>query len=126
MSLYFFRIALLCFLAGCTAKAAETKTVMLSDLPTESLSASGVWQSGAWTGSDAEPWIQYNGRVLLRLEHRLGRVPSAILVYLSFSSDGRSAALSAGDMAHIISADEQFVEISNQTNSDFYARVVLY
>lgn len=59
------------------------------------------------------------------IPHQLGRVPSIVHVYLSFDADGRSAALSAGDLSRIESVTEEQVVIRNNTNESFFLRVVL-
>ncbi len=81
-----------------------------------------AWQSSGWNSGD---WIKYPGRATLRLFHPLGRVPATVLVYLSFERSGEGAALSAGDLAHVGEVTDEFVEIENFTNGDYFARIVL-
>ncbi|RLB45669.1 MAG: hypothetical protein DRJ42_29415 [Deltaproteobacteria bacterium] len=80
------------------------------------------WQSVGWLG---DPWLRYSGQATLILEHELGREPSTVLVYLSFEEDGSGAALTAGDTARIVSVDDSFVTIRNDTNADFFLRLVI-
>ncbi|MBW2461463.1 MAG: hypothetical protein JRH11_07440 [Deltaproteobacteria bacterium] len=80
------------------------------------------WQSVGWLG---DPWLRYSGQATLIMEHELGREPSSVLVYLSFEEDGSGAALTAGDTARIVSVDDSFVTIRNDTNADFFLRLVI-
>ncbi len=109
---------------GCeTNLTPQTLEVGLADHPPSAGMTDGdEWQSVDWLG---DPWLRYPGRATLIMEHELGRMPSSVLVYLSFEPDGASAALTAGDTARIVSVDERFVTIANDTDADFFIRVVV-
>jgi hypothetical protein len=117
--------ALLAFAsAGCNGAAAEERiTVTLADLPPSAGPGAGdTWQSVGFT---AEAWQPYPGATVLDLEHGLGRVPQAVLVYLSFEPTGAAASLAAGDLAQIVEVDETRVVVRNRTNADLFCRIVL-
>lgn len=80
------------------------------------------WQSSTWNGKD---WLSYPGAGTLRIHHPLGRVPASIIVYLSFEKTGEGAGQASGDLAHINDVTDEYVEITNATNADYYCRVVL-
>ena len=108
---------------GCgTEGSGEVIDIAASNLPvTAGTDSTGHWQSSAWNAD----WIRYEGETSLRLEHNLGRVPSAVLVYISFSPDGHAAGLSAGDSARMIAVTETHLTIQNALRENFYVRVVL-
>ncbi len=112
--------------SGCSAHAEELRTIVAADLPAQRVTDQGMWESMPWVGTEAVPWLDYPGGVTLRVEHSLGYVPSVVLVYLSFRSDGSATGLASGDLAHVVSVDGQFVQIKNATRSDMYARIVVY
>lgn len=109
---------------GCrTADAQERITLSLSELPASAgLGSNGTWQSVAWRGDD---WHRFPGRAELELAHGLGEEPQLVMVYLSFAPDGDPSALAAGDLAQIISVDSIAVTLLNQTNQDYFLRVVI-
>ena len=78
---------------------------------------------------DASPsgceWMVLDRSTTVTLEHSLGRVPSTILVYISFEPDGRSSSLATGDSLLVRQSCAQTVTIRNDTNQRFFARVVL-
>jgi hypothetical protein len=84
----------------------------------------GSWESAPWSPADTG-WIPYPPRGQVQLEHRLGREPRTVLVYLSFDRAGTSPALAAGDLARVIDVDESTITIWNDTNGSYFARVVL-
>lgn len=87
----------------------------------------GVWQSAPWGGEGSGvTWIAYPGRVQVQVEHGLGRVPTGVLVYLSFLENGDDPALAAGDLARVTQIDETHVTIWNDTNAGYYARIVVF
>lgn len=83
------------------------------------------WESAPWMPQDVG-WIPYPGHVQLDIEHGLGREPQGVLVYLSFTPDGRNPGLAAGDLAQLRAVDETHVVVWNNTNGDYYARVVVF
>lgn len=80
------------------------------------------WQSSDWSSND---WLEYPARRTLSIEHGLGRIPTQVLVYISFEPSGNGSALAAGDLARFHDITDTVVEIENDTNSDYYFRVVL-
>ena len=108
--------------AGCTARADEFRHVTLAELPSRSTNAAGVWESAPWTGAT---WVGYPGHVTLRVDHDLGRRPAAVLVYLAFDAAGTGPALSAGDLARVVEVADDHVTIRNDTDGDYFVRLVL-
>ena len=83
------------------------------------------WASAPLDAAD-DRWLAYPGRVRLQIEHGLGRAPNGVQVYLSFTEDGRLPALAAGDLARIEVANEEHVIVWNDTNGNYFARVVVF
>ncbi|UJR80550.1 hypothetical protein [Sandaracinus amylolyticus] len=83
------------------------------------------WASAPLDAED-DTWIPYPGRIRIQVEHDLGRAPNGVLVYLSFTDDGRTPALAAGDLARIEVVNEDHVVIWNDTNGNYFARVVVF
>ena len=109
---------------GCdTSLVPQTLEVSLADHPPSAgVTEADEWQSVNWLG---DLWLRYPGRSTIVMEHALEREPSTVLVYLSFDEDGAGSALTAGDTARIVSVDERFVTIRNDTDADFFMRVVV-
>ncbi len=70
--------------------------------------------------------MEYDGHIQLDIEHELGRTPSGVLVYISFTPDGMIPALAAGDLAQIRAIDANHVVVWNNTNGQYFARVVVF
>lgn len=87
------------------------------------------WESVPWRDEAhpevVRPWIPYPGHVQLQVHHEQGRIPRAVLVYLSFVENGQNPALAAGDLARVVDVNEEFVTVWNDTNGAYFARVVL-
>lgn len=119
---------LLSTLAGCGEIEARRVLTVSADALCDSVeSATGSWQSAPWDPS-TEPdcqWLEAPGRTALDIPHPLGRVPHAVLVYLSFEPNGEGAAAAAGDSARVLSVGPERVTIANTTNQQFFARIVL-
>jgi hypothetical protein len=90
--------------------------------PSAGVTDGDQWQSVGWLG---DLWLRYPGRSTIVMEHALGRMPTSVLVYLSFDEDGAGSALTAGDTARVVSVDDRFVTIRNDTDADFFIRIVL-
>ncbi len=63
-----------------------------------------------------------------RIHHRLGGRPAIIQIWVSFSSGGVSGgneAMPAGNMAEILEANDEYVEVRNDSCGDYWLRVVL-
>ncbi len=84
----------------------------------------GSWQSGPWA-ADGVTWLPYPPRGQIQVEHALGRVPTTVMVYLSFDATGANPALAAGDLARVVDVDASTVTVWNDTNGRFFARVVV-
>ncbi len=90
---------------------------------------SGVWESAPWEGAS---WLPFPGQVQLRVAHGLGRVPRVVLVYLTFrevplGGDVEAPpALAAGDLARVIEVTDTTITVWNDTNGNYFARVVAY
>ena len=71
-------------------------------------------------------WLEYpKGNVLLEVEHSLTRAPTSVLVYVSFDRRGCASTLAAGDATQVIEATDRTVMLRNNTDQDFFARIVL-
>lgn len=122
-------LALLLWASGCSAKAAEMRSIPLdsSELSEAGLDAVGQWQSAPLSGMR---WLDFRGRSTLRIEHGLGRSPTLVLPYLAFDGhreEGPTTSfLGAGDVAHIADVSDTHVSLINTTNADFYLRIVLH
>lgn len=81
-----------------------------------------AWQSSGWS---EDMWLDYPFQATLDVSHDLGRTPTAVFVYLSFSPTGEGAALAAGDLARVIEVTSENVVIQNATNGEYYCRIVL-
>lgn len=81
-----------------------------------------LWQSSDWSG---DPWLSYPARATVTLPHTLGRLPAVVTVYISFEPSGEGSALAAGDLARIVEVTNATLTITNDTNTDYYFRVVL-
>lgn len=116
--------------SGCVgANADERRVIGLADLPGQRLDETRcVWQSAPWTGTD---WLSYPGRVTLDIEHDAGACGSAgaepadVTVYLSFDRAGRFASQGAGDPVVVESMTASRVVLRNNTNQDYFIRVVV-
>lgn len=88
-----------------------------------------VWESAPWTGAS---WLPFPGQVQIRIAHNLGRVPRVVLVYLGFrevplgEATETPPAQAAGDLARIVEVTSTTVTVWNDTDGDYFARVVVY
>ena len=109
---------------GCGEAEAQDPVVV------ESPCAQGVpmeyWESSSWPPDEACPWLVFEGRTSVRVPHTLGRRPREVSIYLSFEPNGRSGALAAGDLSRILEVTETQVTLRNDTNEDFFVKVVLH
>lgn len=86
------------------------------------------WASAPFPGADGTldegcEWIAFPALSLIELEHDLGRIPSQISLYISFTERGVSSTISSGDSGRIVGADEHHLVVENFTEQDFYLRV---
>ena len=109
--------------AACGDAAAQDPVVLASEcadgVPME------VWESAGWPPSPGCDWLPFDGRTTVELPHTLGRTPRSVEIYLAFEPDGRMAAPAAGDLARIVGVDGATVQLRNETNEDFFLKVVL-
>ncbi|MFT5355684.1 MAG: hypothetical protein ACI9KE_002903 [Polyangiales bacterium] len=116
------RPTLLLFLVACNAAGAQAPVDV--DPPCASVE-DGVWESNPWTSVDPTcGYLEYAGETTYRIAHDLGRVPRSVDLYVSFSAAGDSVAPPAGDMARIQEVSDTHIEVRNQTDAEFFLRVV--
>lgn len=117
-------VALVLAIPACSLPTGETVTYT-ADSP-ELANASvrdDVWESSPWTGA---PWIAFDPRATVELEHTLGRAPRVVLVYLAFDAEGTDAALAAGELARVVEVTDTTLTIRNDTSAAFFFRVVAF
>ncbi len=124
-------VGVLMLSTGCSGVDPSFDALALADLPCQQrLNGGDLWESAPWFDSvgstDNCPWFDYDGRLTLDVAHDLGRVPASIQLYVSFSSSGESAALVAGDLLRIVDVSDSVVVIKNDSNQDFFGRLVLH
>ena len=86
----------------------------------------GVWESSPWRGeSETCFYLPFSSRTTYRFLHDLGRQPRSVDLYVSFDDAAASVAPPAGDMSRILEVTDEVVVVQNQTNEDFFVRVVL-
>lgn len=110
---------------GCGDAAAQNpEQVTAADLPCADLDPTlDEWESAGWFG-DTCAWIEFRGTTSYEIEHPLGRVPKAVLLYISFDETGASATLASGDAGLVLGATADTVTVRNNTQQRFYLRVV--
>lgn len=116
----------LLLVASCSLPTGDTVfySAAAPELTNASLSPEGIWESTPASNPDMI-WLPFPGQVTLEVEHGLGRLPRAWLVYISFSEDGSDSVIASGDLARLVSLDETTVSIRNGTNAQLFARIVL-
>ena len=120
--------SLLPLAAACGDAAAQDPIVLDSACAETDLASDGsvaAWESAGWPPAPRCDWLLFDGRRTVELNHGLGRTPRDVSIYLAFEPDGRSAAPAAGDLARILAADADSVQLRNETNEDFFLKVVL-
>lgn len=113
--------------AGCADADAQGRIELTADdlPPSAGLDPTGnAWQSVGW-GAAGDPWQRYPGDTTLVVPHDLGRAPTGVWVYVSFSENGTRPGLATGDMAIVVEATDGQVAIANTTEADLYCRIVL-
>ncbi|MBX7192651.1 MAG: hypothetical protein K1X94_11365 [Sandaracinaceae bacterium] len=122
--------SLLATLAACGKPTPGEIVVFTASSPELAMASvdpeTGSWQSAPWGDTAGTvTWLPYPPRGQIQIEHGLGRVPSTVLVYLSFDEHGSSPALAAGDLARVLEVDATTVTLWNATNGSYFARVVV-
>lgn len=84
-----------------------------------------TWETSPWTGPDVH-WLPYGPHVQLQIQHGLGRMPTAVLTYISFVDSGQNPSQAAGDLARLVEVTDDHVTVWNDTNGSFFARVVVF
>jgi hypothetical protein len=128
-----FILAVLVFAGACEKPPADRETrILLGDPRTDPVldpevlgpnESARSWATAPWFG---HPWLEYQGRALLNVDHDLGRMPQGVLVYISFTEDGKNPGLAAGDLAQIREVTSERVVIWNNTNGEYFARIVVF
>jgi hypothetical protein len=120
-------LAILFVAAGCDDVGARAmREVAEQELCASTEPGTGAWETAPWRPPEGCTWLDYDGRTALEIPHPLGRRPRSVTVYISFTPEGRRATLAAGDPGRILEVTGTHVTISNATNQDFFARVVLH
>lgn len=116
--------------AGCVAEASGRRSIDLDDAELEMAGTtdSGQWQSAPWTDS---VWISLGAREQVEIMHGLGREPTGVQVYLSFTDDDRGDSTprrsfpAAGDVSNLGAITDSSVTVINTTDGEFWMRLVL-
>lgn len=111
---------------GCGSEAQAQEPIQVS--PECPRAEGAAWESAPWPGESGSAscgWQSFEGRQTYVVTHNRGTVPIVVLPYLSFHPDGRSSAPSAGDMTRIIAVDETSITLRNNTNENFFLKLVL-
>lgn len=111
----------------CDGELDEDDVCIIADdaLAGAQISDGSIWESAPWKG---ESWLCFNTGMKLRISHSLGYSPALVQVYLAFynSDDGPDSPFPAsGDLARIVEVTDAYVEIENNTEDYYFARVVL-
>jgi hypothetical protein len=71
-------------------------------------------------------WLQFPGGRAYEFEHGLDGAPATVLLYLSFTANasGGNFVVGTGNAATVRRADDERIEIFNDTCTDYYVRVV--
>ena len=121
--------ALLALSFGCgdPCGAAEDRLVPASEMPCGMTSSEGVWESHPLPPIADEPcyWLEFRGCSRYEIEHPLGRVPSVVLGYTSFDSNGSFSTPGSGNSFVVEEASDSTVIVRNAQNQMFYLRLVL-
>lgn len=114
---------------GCADPSADGGTieVSLADLPCETENAVGIWESAPPPPitDEACMWFPFGTNTTYIFEHPLGRVPSFIIGYISFATDGIAATPGSGNAFLVNGADESTVTVRNGQNQFFWLRLVI-
>ena len=106
------------------ASGRDAMEVPLSELPCQSLSDEGIWESVSFPPSSCD-WFDYQAQTTYEFFHPLGRVPRIVIGYIAFSADGTGASEAVGDTFLVQDASETTVTVTSAQNQDFFLRLVL-
>lgn len=122
-------LSLAVVLSGCTARAGELRDARDEELAEASfIEEANAWQSAPATRS---LWITLPSYTPVRIPHGLGREPTLVIPYLSYTRNDKGKAnerqysIGAGDVATISDVTEESLIINNRSYAEFYVRVVL-
>ena len=126
-------LAAMFILAGCSSggSSKDENIVVTADddlLDYAALDDRGSWSSAPFQNS---PWIPFGPGAEVQIEHGLGRVPTLILSYISYTPDDRNDSeprvfsAAAGDVANVLEVNETYITFKNRTRGKFAMRVVL-
>jgi len=121
-------VALAALAIGCgDSDGAAVVEVSLAELPCEMQNAAGVWESAPPPPIMDEQcmWSSFRANTTYIFEHSLGRVPSVIIGYIAFGSDGTSSTIASGNVFLINGADDSTITVRNGQNQHFWLRLVL-
>ena len=120
---HYLLLSLSALMASCGTATAQTTVELMPDCATVERD---TWESNPWRSDEARCAYQpFAAQTTYRIFHTLGQEPRSVDLYISFSPGGESVAPPAGDMSRILNVTETFIELRNQTNEDFFLRVVL-
>ena len=121
-------LSLLPLAAACGDASAQDPIVLDSACAEMDMAGDGsvsVWESAGWPPAPRCDWLPFDGRTTVELNHGLDRTPRDVSIYLAFDPDGRMGAPAAGDLARIVVVDRDTLQLRNETNEDFFLKVVL-
>ncbi len=123
-------LAILAVAGGCgegPCGKSEDRVVPLSELPCNRLGQAGVWESHPLPPMVSEEceWLEFRGCSRYAFENPLGSVPTSVVGYLSFESDGRFSTVGSGNSFIVDEVSDGEVVIRNAQNQLFYLRLVL-
>jgi hypothetical protein len=87
------------------------------------------WESSPWSADDGGvpvSWLPYGPHVQLDVQHGLGRMPTAVITYISFTQNGFDPSQAAGDLARLVEVTPDHVTVWNDTNGSYFARIVVF
>jgi hypothetical protein len=105
----------------------EDRLVPLSELPCNMTNADGIWESHPFPPLATEEcnWLEFRGCSTYEIEHPLARVPSVIIGYLSFDTDGEFSTIGSGNSFVVQAASDSTIIIRNTQNQLFYLRLAV-
>lgn len=111
---------------GSPCDGAETRAVPLSELPCNMTNAGGVWESHPLPPlADECRWFEFRACSEYQFEHPLGEIPSTVIGYTSFESDGRFSTIGSGNSFVVDEVSESEIVIRNAQNQLFWLRLVV-
>ena len=115
-----------------TTTSNDEDIVVTADDPL--LNAAVLDERGVWSSAPLQDsrWIPFGPGAEVQIEHGLGRVPTLVLSYISYTGDDRKDSEprvfmpAAGDLANMVEVNESIVTLKNRSRGkNFFVRVVL-